>query len=98
MVWGCIWGRNRGPLIPIFEKSVNRWAYIGVLEDLDDVHQEVHDTLGDPVFQRDNAKIHTAKDTMAWFEELNIQVMTRPANSPDMNPIGHVEEAEGEDK
>ena len=91
MVWGCIWGCNKGPLIPIFEKSVNRWVYIGVLEDgLVDVHQEVHDTLGDPVFQQDNAKIHTAKDTMAWFEEHNIQVMTWPANSPDMNPIEHV--------
>lgn len=91
MVWGCIWGRNKGPLIPIFEKSVNRWVYISVLEDsLKDVYQEVHNTLGDPVFQQDNAKIHTAKDTMAWFEEHNIQVMKWPANSPDMNPIEHV--------
>jgi len=60
-------------------------VYIGVLEDgLDDVHQEVHDTLGDPVFQQDNAKIHTTKDNMAWFEEHNIQVMAWPVNSPDM--------------
>jgi len=34
-------------------------VYIGALEDgLDDVHQGVHNTLGDPVFQQDNAKIH----------------------------------------
>ena len=33
MVWACVWGRNKGLLIPIFEKSVNRFVYIGVLED-----------------------------------------------------------------
>jgi len=27
---------------------------------------------------------------MTWFEEHNIQVMTWPANLPDMNPIEHV--------
>jgi len=79
MVWACIWGRNKGPLIPIFEKSVDRFVYyIGVLEDgLIDVWQEVEDTVGDPIFQQDGAKIHTARDTMAWFAEnnLNIQVM-----------------------
>jgi len=33
MVWACIWGRNKVPLIPIFEKSVDRFVYIRVLED-----------------------------------------------------------------
>jgi transposase len=90
MVWGCIWGRNKGPLIPIFEKRVNRWAYIGILEDgLLDAYQEVHDTIGDPVFQQYNAKIHTAADTMQWFEEHNIQIMEWSPNSPDHNPIEH---------
>jgi hypothetical protein len=80
----------KGPLIPIFEKSVDRRVYIGILEDaLLDVHQEVHDTIGDPLFQQDNARIHTAKDTMAWFEEHNIEVMEWPAASPDLNPIEH---------
>jgi hypothetical protein len=63
---------------------------MGILEDgLLDTWQEVHDTLGDPVFQQDNAKIHTAADTSVWFEEHNIQVMERPPNSPDLNPIEH---------
>ena len=88
MVWACIWCRNKGPLIPIFGKSVDRFVYIGVLEDgLVDVWQEVEDTVGDPIFQQDGAKIHTARDTMAWFAENHIQVMEWPPNSPDLNPL-----------
>jgi len=34
MVWACIWGRTKSALIPIFEKSVDRFVYIGVLEDV----------------------------------------------------------------
>jgi len=90
MVWPCIWGRNKGPLIPIFEKSVDRIVYIGVLEDdLVDVWQEVDDTVGDPIFHQDGAKIHTARDTMASFAENQIRVMEWPPNSPDANPIEH---------
>jgi len=52
----------------------------------------VEDTVGDPIFQQDGAKIHTARDTMAWFGENNIlvQVMEWPPNSPNLNPIEHV--------
>jgi len=90
MVWACFWGNQKGPLMPVLERSVDRWVYIGILEDgLIDVLQEVQDTLGDPLFQQDNATIHVAGDTMAWFEENNIQVMEWPACSPDLNPIEH---------
>jgi len=51
MVWACIWERNEGPLIPIFEKSVDRFGYIGVWkDDLVDIWQEVEDTVGDSIF------------------------------------------------
>jgi len=47
---------------------VNRFVYIGVLEDGSvDVWQEMEDTVGDSIFEQDGAKIHTARDTMAWF-------------------------------
>jgi len=53
MVWACIWGKNKSPLIRIFDKSVNRFVYIGVLEDgLVDVWQEVEDTVGILSFSR----------------------------------------------
>jgi len=90
MVWACIGVKNKGPLIPIFDKSMNRFVYIGLLEDgLVDVWQDVEDTVGNPSFQQHGAKIQTARDTMAWFAGNNIQVVEWPPNSPDLNPIEH---------
>jgi len=55
---------------------VDIFVYIPVLEDgLVDVWQEVEDTVRDPIFQQNGAKIHTARDTLAWFAENYIQVM-----------------------
>jgi len=52
MVGACIWGKIKCPLIAIFDRSLARFVYIGVLEDgLVDVWQEVEDTVGDPIFQ-----------------------------------------------
>jgi len=42
--------------------------------------QDVEDTVGDRIFHHDSVKIHTARDTMAWFAEDNIQVMEWPPN------------------
>ena len=76
--------------MPILEQSVDRWVYIEILEDgLLDALQEVQDTLGDPVFQQGNARIHTAGDTMAWFEGGNVEIIEWPACSPDLNPVEH---------
>ena len=49
----------------------------------------MEDTVGDPILQQDSAKIHTARDTLAWFAENYIQVMEWPPNSPNLNPIKH---------
>ena len=39
------------------------------------------------VFQQDNCRCHIARSTLQWLEARNIQIMTWPANSPDLNPI-----------
>ena len=39
------------------------------------------------VFMQDNAPIHSARKTKAWFEEMGIEVMEWLFYSPDLNPI-----------
>jgi transposase len=39
------------------------------------------------VFQQDNASIHTARATMAWFAANRVDVLPWPARSPDLNPV-----------
>ena len=52
--------------------------------------QRIHNTIGDPVFQQDNAPVHTARIVTEWLEEYNIQADAHPPYSPDLNPIKHV--------
>ena len=43
------------------------------------------------IFQQDNARIHTANKTKAFFREINLNwLVDWPPHSPDLNPIEHV--------
>jgi transposase len=41
----------------------------------------------DFIFQQDGAACHTAKTTKKWFGEHNVNVLSWPSNSPDLNVI-----------
>ena len=40
-------------------------------------------------FQQDNTRPHTARVTMDYLEQNNINVLPWPSKSPDLNPIEH---------
>ena len=87
---GLFLGGKSKAFCPFVVKSVNARVYLKLLEYLVLlVVQRVNGTIGDAVFQQDNAPVHTALVT-EWFEQQNIQVDEHPPYSPDLNPIEHV--------
>ena len=39
------------------------------------------------IFQQDNSSCHTAKSSMKWFRDNDIEVLQWQGNSEDLNPI-----------
>ena len=88
---GLLWRGNRETFCPFVVKSVNAGVYLKLLECLVlPVAQRINDTIGDAVFQQDNAPVLLHQFATEWFEQHNIQVDERPPYSPDLNPIEHV--------
>ena len=85
MLWGVItsYGKSK---FTIVEGTLNSASYLKLLNDefLPFYKQLRRRNL---TFQQDNARPHTAKDTIAWFESKKIKVMQWPARSPDLNII-----------
>lgn len=97
MVWGCIIAGRRGPLVVLdypggrgggmtavrYQEQVLEGALHGFYE-------EMKCEKGLVNFQQDNARCHTAKTTLQWFEAAGISLVDHPANSPDLNPIENI--------
>ena len=88
MVWGCMTGSSVGRM-QVLDGMVNADKYIKEVLQAK-VIASARDIFGEGarfVFQQDGAPCHTAKKTMKWFKDNQVEVLEWPGNSPDLNPI-----------
>ena len=84
-VWGAISNTGRSQLVPV-QGNLTAAQYI---QDILQPHVlPLMGTLG-AVFQQDNARPHTARITVAYFNNQNIRTLPWPSLSPDLSPIEH---------
>lgn len=85
MLWGCFSAQEVGPLYEI-TGIMDRFQYKNILETVMLPYAEENMPLR-WTFQQDNDPKHTSKLVKQWFIQNNINVMTWPSQSPDLNPI-----------
>lgn len=87
--WGCFWQNELGPLIALLAGRINSDRYCEILEEhLFPFYTMVKETLREePWFMDDNCKVHKSITTKVFKDELGIQMLEWPSQSPDINPI-----------
>ena len=85
MIWACFnfYGKSN---IAFISGKQDQFIYQKHLEN--NLIPFLNEFGGDsPVFQQDNCSCHVANSTINWFKDRNIEIMSWPPYSPDINPI-----------
>ena len=80
MIWGAFSANGKAELVDM-EERLNAQKYVDVLQTNPLPFIEIY--LGQNfTFQQDNASIHTANVTKAWFKDKNVTVQIGQLNHP----------------
>ena len=73
------------------EGKMDAAKYCEILEDgLVESFETLEMEKGECYFQQDNDLKHTSKKANKWLEDNDIQVISWPAQSPEIDPIEHL--------
>lgn len=90
MVWGCMGWNGVGIMVEV-EGRMKADQYVRILEEgLLESIQNSGISPEDVIFQQDNDPKHTSGLATQFFNDQDIKVLDRPAQSPDLNPIEHL--------
>ena len=85
MVWACFSYSGVGPIFMI-DGIMDRSVYVNILENVMFPYANREMPLK-WTFQQDNDPKHTSKLVKSWMASKRIDLMSWPAQSPDLNPI-----------